>query len=108
MRSFALFLAAVSFSSLCRGVPANPEPTPVSQPDGSSFMAMMKGDERQSWMETVKGYTVIKNKATGWFEYALRGRRGLVPSGIVVKPNGEPRDVTPAKRPKKGIRPPPD
>ena len=94
-----------------QAMPANPTVQCVAQPDGSCFLARMRGDEHQGWMETLDGYTVIKNKKDCegrkcWFEYAKRGKgQQLVPSGVVV---GHLEQFPRGQRPPKGLRPAPN
>jgi hypothetical protein len=97
-----------------QAAPANPGIRRVEQPDRSSFYVRMRGDEHQGWMETVDGYTVIKNKnhCNGnrcWFEYAVRGRDGgLAPSGVVVTAGGNLKQFPAGRLPPKGLRPLPN
>ena len=95
-------LLAVALSAVA--APANPGVVTIRQPDGQDFKARMHGDERRNWVETIDGYTVVKNKATGYFEYAIKGPGGLVPSGVVVT-SKKLADVPEEKRPPKGLRP---
>ncbi|MBI5206837.1 MAG: M6 family metalloprotease domain-containing protein [Candidatus Firestonebacteria bacterium] len=52
-------------------MPAAPITFTINQPDGTSFEAKQKGDETIHWYETHDGYTIIKNKETGWWYYAI-------------------------------------
>ncbi|MHB1001028.1 MAG: M6 family metalloprotease domain-containing protein [Armatimonadota bacterium] len=77
--------------------PAKPGPIEVIQPNGVKFDAFMKGDEFQGWIEAANGYSIIENKDTGYWEYAVKDDSGqLVPSGIIV-----PLNLTPPQ----GIQP---
>lgn len=51
--------------------PANPDPFDIVQPDGTKFKAQTKGDEWYNWIETEEGYTVIQDKDTGRWYYAI-------------------------------------
>lgn len=56
----------------------------LRQPDGTLVSGFIFGDEYHRRVETAEGYTIIRNEATGWLEFArLEGNR-LVPSGLVV------------------------
>jgi hypothetical protein len=82
--------------------PASPFPFKIQQPDGTVFTARMRGDEFQNWVETVEGYTVIKNPASGAFEYAVPDGSGYpVLSGVRVVQDGgtinAPQSQWPAK-----------
>lgn len=85
--------------------PANPERSNVAQLDGTTFQAIMRGDEFQGWMETDDGYTIVKNSATGFFEYATQGSGGeLIPSGIPVAAGVEAQMTAQGLMPLKGLR----
>jgi hypothetical protein len=100
----ALYLTTLSAAL---SVPGNPAVIWIRQPDGTRFQAVMKGDEHQGWMETIDGYTIIKNQHTGYFEYAARGAGGrLIPSGVVVTTTNNVERIAPNRRPPKGLRPP--
>jgi len=62
------------------------------QPDGTTFRALLSGDEWAHWYETEDGYTVTRNEA-GYWTYARRsGDGGLAASDRVVggsAPSGE-------------------
>ncbi|MFH1227696.1 MAG: M6 family metalloprotease domain-containing protein, partial [Planctomycetota bacterium] len=65
--------------------PANPATFTVKQPDGSEFQARLKGDEWVNWAETTERYPIVRNNATGFWEYGeLQPNIGLAPSGKVV------------------------
>ncbi len=56
----------------------------LRQPDSTLVVGFIFGDEYHRRVETADGYTIVRNEATGWLEYArLEGNR-LVPSGLVV------------------------
>lgn len=97
-----------------QAMPANPTVRRVEQPDKTSFAVVMRGDERQGWMETLDGYTVVRNvhHCVGtrcWFEYAKLGKNGeLVPSGVAVTARGNLQHFSAGQRPPKGLRPAPN
>ena len=87
--------------------PANPLPIRIKQPDGTVFTAKLRGDEFQHWTETVGGYTVVKNPATGVFEYAVPNAAGVPSlSGVAVVADGGAVHVAPQLWPPKHLRPP--
>ena len=70
-------------------VPAVPFLITFAQPDGSTFKADLRGDEHFSWIESKNKMIIIKNKTSGYFEFALLkldidSNFELVPSGIPV------------------------
>ena len=116
MRSFSLRSTLVLVASLlafswtatnlAHAVPASPESNQIAQPDGSTFQALMRGDEFQGWMETAEGYTVVKNVNSGFYEYATQGSGGeLISTGIPVAAAGVSRVIA-QTLPVKGLRPP--
>jgi len=52
-------------------VPAAPYLITFAQPDGSTFLAHLKGDENFSWIETQNKQVLVKSKSSGFFEFAL-------------------------------------
>ncbi|TYB83834.1 MAG: M6 family metalloprotease domain-containing protein [Kosmotoga sp.] len=58
-----LFLAIFIFS-----VPSYPGPIELTQPDGTTFTIKQIGDEF-AHLKLYKGYPVMKNPDTGWWEY---------------------------------------
>jgi len=114
MAVFAL-LQWTTLVAFAQGVPANPFPVWITQPDGETkFQARNKGDERRAWKETLDGYTIVRNKSnctrtdenSCWWEYAVKGPRGeLVPSGVPVLPKGSVEEIPFEVRPPKGLRP---
>ncbi len=75
-------------------VPAAPFLITFAQPDGSTFQAHLRGDEHFNWIESKKKKIIVKNKTSGFFEFALLkldidSNFELVPSGIPVIKLGE-------------------
>lgn len=86
--------------------PANFQPTVIEQPDGTRIKVRVRGDEFQGWTETMDGYTIVANPATGYFEYATVDAKGkLVPSGLRVLPDTTAPGAQAAGLPPKGLRP---
>jgi M6 family metalloprotease-like protein/uncharacterized repeat protein (TIGR02543 family) len=72
---------AILNASAASAAPARPVVNRFTQPDGSTFKARLVGDEWSNGYETLRGHTIIKNKQSGYWEYAVRNDGGLVPSG---------------------------
>ena len=53
-----------------------------TQPDGSKIEVIGSGDQHYAVFETLDGYTVVRNPATGFYEYAVRTHGDLKPSGL--------------------------
>ena len=82
-----------TFAVKLLAVPAAPILITFAQPDGSTFQAHLKGDEYFSWIETENKMILVKNKTSGFFEFALikrnlKNRLILFPSGIPVVEQG--------------------
>ncbi len=58
--------------------PPNPAPILLTQPDGSTFEARIWGDEWANGMETIDGYTIVLDQATGFWVYAVRTSNGTL------------------------------
>ncbi len=99
----AMLLGIQAVTGTAYAGPASTYPFEVTQPDGSKLTLYQKGDEFQSWTETEDGYSVIYNDATGTWEYAEKGRDGMLePSGIAVDPNSpRPKNIKPHLKPKR-------
>ncbi len=75
LKNLALLILGLSFvflnTSVSWAVPAAPQTYTIAQPDGTNFQARGKGDEWHNWTETEDGYTIIKDTASGYWEYAV-------------------------------------
>jgi len=82
-----LFILLFSINSAIAG-PAAPDSFEIVQPDGTAFKAKMYGDERHHWVEEfVSGHVIIRNRESGYWEYAEKLPGGtLRSSGIKVDP----------------------
>lgn len=59
-------------------------PVTVMQPDGETLRLLASGDEFYNWLHDAKGYTIIQDPETGYYEYALLKDGILQPSGFPV------------------------
>jgi len=81
--------------------PASPQLLTLTNPDGTSFKARIRGDEFQNWTETENGYSVVRSPSSKYWEYAEKASDGkLRNSGVVFKPNAAPPSAAP-----KGLKP---
>ena len=94
MKLIILFaLVLIGFAVKLLAVPAAPFLITFAQPDGSTFQAHLKGDEHFSWIETKNKMILVKNKTSGFFEFAMvkrdeKSRLILFPSGVPVIESG--------------------
>lgn len=100
MKSFIFSMTVFVMSMPIWAGVGSPTPVRVTQPDGTTFMVQIMGDEHRHWIETTDGYTVRKHEQTQQWEYMLRSKRGdLVSSGVAVgekKPVGIRKHSKPA------------
>jgi len=97
----AVVLTIVLIAPAAYAVPACPDAIDVEQPDGGSFSARIRGDEFQGWVETEDGYTVVQDRKSKRWEYALPDPSGTPKaSGIPAR-----RGIKPPGWIKKGVRP---
>ncbi len=77
-------MAALAMPLLLRGVPATPEAVEVLQPDGTTLLVRLVGDENAHHMQTTDGYPVVRT-ADGWYEYAQLADNRLQASGVAAR-----------------------
>ena len=73
-------LGLFSLPGRALAAPAFPGEVPVTQPDGTTFGAVGWGDETSHGLETVDGYTIIQDEASGFWVYAVEQNGLLVPA----------------------------
>ncbi len=93
--SVIIFMPLISYA-----VPVDKTPKRLWQPDGTSFLARQWGDERMRGWETTEGFTIVKDKTTGYWHYADTDAAGQLSStgkavGINNIPVGTPKRVKP-------------
>ncbi len=88
MRKAFILLFSFLISLGSNAVPAFPTPMVVTQPDGTQLTVRIHGDEFYSYLTTLDGYTVIKNK-DGFYNYALLLNDRVVASRVVAHDAGE-------------------
>ncbi|MDB5257883.1 MAG: hypothetical protein JWM14_2578 [Chitinophagaceae bacterium] len=59
-------------------------PTEIKQPDGVTLHVFASGDEHYNWVHDQNNFTIVKNKATGYFVYATKVNGLLEPTDYVV------------------------
>ncbi len=84
MRGFILFVLLLALTSFSFSVPAHPFPERVTQPDGTQIEVVMKGDEFFHWTETREGFSIVKDKSTGWWYYAKFEKGKFVMTPYIV------------------------
>jgi M6 family metalloprotease-like protein len=78
-------------------MPAAEHTFALRQPDGRAVAARLVGDESDHAVQTLDGYTIVRDSASGKWVYATQDRAGgLAPSDVVVgvaPPAGMPRNL---------------
>ncbi len=59
-------ILVASTAQLLFAVSAIPTPITLTQPDGSTFSAFLRGDERAAWFETTDGFSIVENAGQEW------------------------------------------
>lgn len=78
--------------------PVNSDAVLLAQPDGMPFWARHYGDEWDNGVETLDGYTVLRDAGTRIWKYAEKTLRGeLIPSAAIVGRDA-PRFIQPKLR----------
>lgn len=69
MKIFRIAILAMFWASLCMAEPADMEPFSLTQPDGSTLLARLVGDEHFHVLETADGY-ILQKDVLGFYAYA--------------------------------------
>ena len=59
-------------------------PVTLKQPDGKIINCFVTGDEFYNWVHDAGNYTVIQNKQTGYYCYAVKYNDELIASQFIV------------------------
>lgn len=59
-------------------------PTKITQPDGQTINCFVTGDEYHHWLHDKDGYTIIKDKTSGNYVWAMKDGDNLIASKYVV------------------------
>jgi len=73
------FFGISAFGAYLRNVPQT-----ITQPDGTKINCFATGDEFYNWLHDSAGYTIIQDKITGYYCYAILAGDDLVASQYVV------------------------
>ena len=72
--------------TIAQATPADPTPSKLTQPDGTTLTVTLHGDEFLNYLTTSDGYTVVKNEA-GYYTYARLDGDRLVASDRIARDN---------------------
>lgn len=96
-----LFVFALASAALA--VPANSARVyKLKQPDGYTFRASQRGDERKHWTRSNEdGYIIVYDRDTKWWDFAVEKDGRYVSSSVhynkdTTPPRGAARDFVPA------------
>ncbi len=88
LTTFALlsfvFMSEIKAQIPVSDCPASPYAIEITQLDGTKISIIGKGSMKNSWTETLDGYSIVKNK-DGVYEYAQMDNNRLIPSGFLVR-----------------------
>lgn len=87
-----LLAAALLATATMQAVPAFPFPQRLTQPDGSTVMVTMHGDEWFNYGTTTDGYTVVQDNAGRWV-YAQVVNDALAPTSVQARDAQERSDA---------------
>lgn len=72
-------LAACLFSA-----PLTNQPVTITQPDGTEINVLASGDEIHNWLHDEHNFTIIQDKITGWFTWAIPSGESVTSSQFRV------------------------
>jgi M6 family metalloprotease-like protein len=94
-----VFLGLFLFSSVQAAYLKN-VPQQITQPDGIVIHCFATGDEFHNWLHDSAGFTIIKDRETGYYVYATLSGEELIPSQHIV---GTVEPLTVGLRPEMNI-----
>lgn len=81
LRIILISLCLISISDMpAYSVPAYPKPVKYTQPDGTTVVYRIMGDEYNHWLESTGGY-VLKKSDKGYLCYATKNDKGTIVAG---------------------------
>ncbi|MGE3063945.1 MAG: hypothetical protein AB7T10_09995, partial [bacterium] len=90
MKKLLITTLILAFAAvLLFAVPAKPGFRVFEQPDGTKFIAQLKGDEHFHFAETEEGYAILRN-SEGWWTYANKVDGILVPTMFLAGKDQSP------------------
>ena len=84
LNKLSLTLTGLTMGLAASAVPACPVPVKVLQPDGSYITLRLVGDEFNNMTVSLDGYALVRNEASGAWEYALKGSDGALTASNVA------------------------
>ncbi len=108
-----IIIAVFLLPGSARAVPASQAVHEISQPDGFTFKAVQRGDERGAWIETLDGYAVVNS--SGRWNYATKLGTQLIATshevgkaraakGLLIRHAAPEPEALPLTGPKKAPR----
>ena len=99
--SLFMIIVLLAGAQVCEAVPASPTIVTFTQPDGTTFRVRKWGDEWLHGVETEDGYSIVKDKRSGNWTYAVRDTAGRLTAsdrvvGRAAPPAGAPKRLRPA------------
>ncbi|MEO0734394.1 MAG: immune inhibitor A domain-containing protein, partial [Bacteroidota bacterium] len=83
--------------SFC-GIPPAPEPTRLEQPDGTSFLALLRLQHGVIYLESTDGYTIRQDPRDGVYRFASQGNGGDLALTDMAVADPEVRDDATQRR----------
>ena len=84
MKRTVLALLIIMAAASLFGARLMDQPVTLSQPDGTEINVLASGDEVHNWLHDENNFTIIQDKNTGWFTWAVRRGVTLTSSQYVV------------------------
>ncbi|MBR4217933.1 MAG: M6 family metalloprotease domain-containing protein [Bacteroidales bacterium] len=85
MKKAFLFLLPLLFLTLmAQAAYLTNVPRTVVQPNGDTLHCFISGDEFHHWLHDKDGYTIIQDKQTGYYVYAIREGEALAPTSYIA------------------------
>lgn len=84
MKRAVLALTLVILAACLFGAPLTNQPVVITQPDGTEINVLASGDEVHNWLHDADNFTIIQDKNTGWFTWAVPSGESVTSSQYIV------------------------
>ena len=83
-KAFLFLLPLLFLTMMAQAAYLTNVPRTLVQPNGDTLHCFISGDEFHHWLHDKDGYTIIQDKQTGYYVYAIREGETLAPTSYIA------------------------